>query len=128
MSASLNIIFTDAGEILLGDERVEGAPAAIQNVLVNILTAAGSDPVFPERGTDFTRDMLSGAAVDIRSATHVGNFAASDSLFFSRSYDTASGNDALAEIVLTPDPDSSIDFEASFRTADNRVFSYPTET
>lgn len=124
MKRSVAVLFGTDGSLSLLAEVAEGAHCTIQNALVNVLTPKGVDPVFPDRGTNFVVSMLDGSAIDLRSASHVANFAASDTIFFLAEHGAADIADSLNQMTLTPSDTNISDMEASFETADGRSFSY----
>lgn len=64
-----------------------GLEATLQNALVNIGTQLGSDPVYPERGTDLVRDGARGRLMTSMWATHSVNFATMQTLSFLQNTD-----------------------------------------
>lgn len=81
----LKISFEAQGASLVLDQTVADADCEIQNALVNVGTARGSDPMYPLRGTNMLKEATSGAVVDLDSARHVANFAALYTFDFIRS-------------------------------------------
>lgn len=83
----LKIIFNgDASTIDLNDT-VEDKNLYEQKVLINLVTANGTDKVFPTRGTRLLADSIYGRVYSKTGAVHVGNFAALDTIYFIRSTD-----------------------------------------
>ena len=72
----------------------------VQNALVNISTAAGSDPIYPDRGTDLLLDGVSGRLINNTWANHSANFAAISTLVFSQSVDDPSDPHRLQNLTL----------------------------
>ena len=127
MNESLAIKFLTGGQIsLVTDQRVEGFQAVCQNALVNLLVDAGTDTVFDQRGTDLFISSLQGSVFDLRSASHVCNFAASETLFFSRDTDTAAEADQLNAVHLTPVfvGAQRMDAQVGFESIDRRTMSF----
>lgn len=127
MTKSLTLRFDAGGEMtLITDQQVSGMEAVVQNAMVNLLTDAGTDSLFPARGTELFRTALSGGVFNFRSASHACNFAAVDTLFFSREYEVADAGDKLAEIVVEPSYLSVNRMEAqlSFESVDGRKMSF----
>ena len=60
----------------------EGKECIVQKYLVNIATEKGTDPVFPSRGTDLLQQAIGGVVIDATSALMIGNFAATDTIYF----------------------------------------------
>lgn len=58
-----------------------------QKALVNMVTVKGSDPIYPDRGTDLLQDAIYGKVYSRTGTIHVGNFAALDTIYFIRSTD-----------------------------------------
>ena len=77
-------IFFDGKDNTVFDFRssVTGKELLAQQVLVNIATDAGSDPLYPTRGTTLHRDSINGLTINKVEAQHTGNFAALDTLMF----------------------------------------------
>lgn len=131
MKKSLAIRFDKGGVVtLVTDQQADGMNAVVQNVLINLLTDSASDTLFPERGTDLFKAALSGGVFNFRSASHSCNFAASDSLYFSREYETADSGDKLADIVIDPVflSVNSLDAQISFEAVDGRKMSFNYNT
>jgi len=97
----LRINFGSGGARLDLAATVSGLAALAQNALVNIGTHAGSDPVFPTRGTGLMRAAVEGRLVNATTARHHANFAAVDTLFFMRGTDPAGETPRLARVWLT---------------------------
>jgi hypothetical protein len=95
--------------------------AIVQDCMVNIATARGSDPLNPEKGTDLLKDTLQGGAINIISAGHIGAAAAVDTLFFMREEDLASQPIKLTKIKLKPITliDRAVNIEAQFDFTDD---------
>lgn len=73
----------------------------VQNALVNIGTARGSDPIYgDDRGTDLLLDAVSGRMVNNAWANHAANFAAVSTLVFSQRVDPAGDPHGLREFRL----------------------------
>lgn len=78
--------FGDSTTINL-DEKVEDKNLYEQKVLINMVTERGSDPVYEYRGTRLLADAINGKVYSKTGTTHVGNFAALDTIYFIRSTD-----------------------------------------
>lgn len=61
---------------------VEGKKHYAQKMLVNLATERGSDPLYPDRGTTLLTGAIGGVIIDTASASHLGNFAALDTVVF----------------------------------------------
>lgn len=85
-----------------GTGRIGGFAAAVQNALVNLGTAQGSDPLYPERGTTLQQAAVEGRLIDLNSAQHNANFAAVDTLAFGRIHTEASDPGGVAAVQLEP--------------------------
>lgn len=97
----LKLQLSDTGVVELVPEVVEGVECIKQNALVNLLTAVGSDRVYPDRGTRLFAAGTQGIIHDVRSAQHEANFAALDTLTFSRLHEYASQlNDTIENLQL----------------------------
>lgn len=128
MTRSTELTFHPDGLVSLDvNKEVSGALAVCQNALVNLLEIQGQDAIFPERGTDLLERALGGSILDRRTADHAGNFAASDTLFFSRQWEAADTGDKLDKIFLnaTIAGAGNLRVESTFVTVDGRVFSFP---
>lgn len=80
------ILDGDASTIDLSAE-VEDKNLYEQKVLVNMVTAQGSDPVYPDRGTTMLIDSIRGQAYNRAGIIHIGNFAALDTISFIKGTD-----------------------------------------
>lgn len=92
----IGLVFTAYGAYFQFKRRVQGFPATVQNALVNIATNRGSDPCFPERGTNLQRDGVRGRMFSSASAQQSADFASLHTTAFSR----MSGGDALQRFQL----------------------------
>lgn len=91
------------GATLKLDEVVTGFAASVQNGMVNLGQRKQSSPIFPEKGTGLHAAALRGVLISLTDATHHANFAAIDTLFFSRETDPDAEEDgALASVELEP--------------------------
>jgi len=104
-----------------GTASVSGFQAVVQNAMVNIGTRQGTDPVFPDRGTNLQLDAATGRLIDLNSAAHSSNFAALDTMTFSRTTDDGDQN-GLSQVVLAPAQFSggSLSLEAKFQSIDGK--------
>jgi hypothetical protein len=101
-TTATELLFLPDGSVeLLPQGSVTGFPATVQRAMVNCLEVQGEDPIFPRRGTDLLARALGGSLLNLRSAEHAGNFAASDTLFFGREYDVTESQFKLAEMQLS---------------------------
>lgn len=103
MPKTLLINFSANGCTLdLGLSR-QGAEGTAQAVMVNVATDAGSDAVFPDRGTSLLADVVAGGAVFGNRAIHIANVAAVETQNFMRlnSADLPAA-DELARLILQP--------------------------
>ena len=66
--------------------------ATVQKAMVNLGTDLGSDPVFTDRGTYILMDAVQGRMVNLATANHAANFAASRTAVFVKST-TRAGDD-----------------------------------
>ncbi len=106
---------------VLGSASVSGFQCVVQNALVNIGTRQGTDPVYDTRGTNLQKDAAYGRLIDLNSAQHSSNFAALDTLSFSR--DTEGGDPSgLAQVNLAPAEFSGngLSLEAKFLSIDGK--------
>lgn len=61
---------------------VEGKDLYQQKYLINTVTSANSDPIFPERGTTLLQQLINGAIISREEASHAGAFAAINTDYF----------------------------------------------
>jgi hypothetical protein len=108
--------------------QVDGFGSAVQNALVNIGTKQGSDVVFPDKGTTLQADAVAGKLVDLNSAQHSSNFAAVDTVAFSRTHTETDDPDGVIGAQLEPaDFDSnSLLIDAIFTAGDGRTVGVKT--
>lgn len=79
----LRILFNGGDDTrIMFDASVDGKSCIEQQVLVNLVTEQGSDPLYEDRGTTLLEDSINGLAYDTNEAKHVANFASIDTLFF----------------------------------------------
>jgi len=95
----------------------------VQNALVNVATDAGSDPVYPDRGTDLLLDGVSGRLINNAWANHSANFAAIKTLVFSQSVDKPSDPHRLQNFKLknAQITNQSLKLSAQATAADGQV-------
>lgn len=72
----------------------------VQNALVNTGTDNGSDPIYPDRGTDLKKDGAQGKMVNATWATHAANFAALRTLSFIQQTEMQSNSFKLQGFIL----------------------------
>lgn len=82
-----------------------GAPArdfetSVQNALVNVATDLGSDPLYPDRGTNLLLDGVSGRLINNAWANHSANFAAVQTLVFAQQVDDQADPHRLQNFLL----------------------------
>lgn len=119
----LQLDFTAPGGcVVLTDSQVEGLGSTVQNAMVNLGTERGTDKTLPARGTDLLRTAVSSGLPSPNLARHIANFAAVDTLFFSRATDRVTDGDSLQDVTLFPDTLSAqrVVFAARFRSVDGR--------
>lgn len=85
-----------------------------QNAVVNAATPENSDKVFPEKGTNLVKQVLSGQVFNELTANHSGNFAAVQSRNFVNSQLPDTAEEKLSQFVL----------EVDGLTDDNRGWKY----
>jgi hypothetical protein len=105
----------------LGTDRVQGFDAVVQNAMVNIATRQGTDPLYEERGTNLQLDASAGRLIDLNSAAHSSNFAALDTLAFSKATE-ADDPSGLSQVTLAPAQFSggALSLEAKFQSIDGK--------
>ena len=94
-----------------------------QKYLINVATQAGTDPIFPDRGTKLLSSAIGGAIMTINGLTD--GFAAVDTLYFCNYEEEKEVYNApynVTAFVLTPSEAhtsiQTVGFEASFLFAD----------
>lgn len=99
------IEFSNAGESprISMDAKAEGADADLQCVVVNVMTRAGSDRAFPERGTSLSERVVRGEVFDSNQATHAANFAALDTRVFLDEFARDDVEHGISDLKLVPD-------------------------
>jgi len=73
---------------------------AVQNALVNVATDLGSDPLYPDRGTNLLLDGVSGRLINNAWANHSANFAAVQTLVFCQTVDDSADTHRLQNFLL----------------------------
>lgn len=63
-------------------EKVEGKKLYKQKYLINTATSKNTDKIFPDRGTNMLAQAMGGIAMTQNGAYHIGNFAATDTIYF----------------------------------------------
>ena len=96
----IRINFSTAGPSFDFTVVAQDFESTVQNALVNVATAQGSDPIFPDRGTDLLLDGVSGRLVNNTWANHSANFAAIATLVFSQSVDDPSDPHRMQNFTL----------------------------
>jgi len=74
---------------------------SVQNALVNVSTDQGSDPIYPDRGTNLLLDGVSGRLINNTWANHSANFAAVQTLVFCQSVDDPADSHRLSNFTLS---------------------------
>ncbi len=124
MSRGVKIEFLDGGDLRIDpSSEVDGFDAVVQSCTVNLLVSKGSDPLFPDRGTDLLTRALSGAVFSSQSARHAANFASVDTLFFSRRKERADADDKPESVLL-----ENLDFKAGKLSFEPRIISIDGRT
>lgn len=98
---------------------VSGKELYSQKALVNVVTVKGSDPVFPNRGTDIMKKCLSGHIYSNNGLRHIGNFAALDTVFFVLENEYAAVNqsgDKIKNISVYPSEVDMVTSHITFKT------------
>ena len=119
----LKLDFTTPGGCAVQvDKFREGLGATVQNAMVNLGTDRGTDITLSRKGTNLLKTAVSSGLPSRNLAQHIANFAAVDTLFFSRATDRVTDGDSLETITLLPDSISSqrVVFSAQFRSVDGR--------
>ena len=84
---SLRIDFGADGARLVLDEQVTGTLNTAQKCLLNMGVIRGSAGIFPDKGTDLLTQAVRGELISTNAAQHAANFAALDTLVFTRTND-----------------------------------------
>lgn len=97
----LKVDFNGSGRLDLSS-RTTGRDTTCQKSLVTLVTAAGTDKLFPEKGTDLERQCIGATILDGNNAMHMCNFAALDALYFINDTDRLAMDayDGLADLDL----------------------------
>lgn len=104
MARGIKINFDDFGAQLSLDEEVSGFDASVQCALVNVGTIAGTDIVYPNKGTNLLTKANKGSLITDTSAQHAANFAALTTEFFYKTLEEGTetrDNDSINELNLT---------------------------
>ena len=120
----LKVDFVAGGMQLKTDEKVEGALATVQNVLVNVGTTKGSDRIFPSRGTNLLKRMVTSGVQSYTDLMHTANFAALDTLFFVRANEELTTDDSPEQVDLSVKAlvQSLVELDVRVITVDGREF------
>lgn len=115
-------LLSPGGCVVETQKYVQGLGSTVQNAMVNLGTERGTDRTLGEKGTDLLRTAVSSGLPSRNLAQHIANFAAVDTLFFSRATDRVTDEDSLESLTLTPDTLSAqrVVFSAHFRSTDGR--------
>jgi hypothetical protein len=102
MRKGFTVDFTTAGGPVLDLAKVrEDIGCHAQNAMVVLATSLGSDPVYPEKGTDMMKHALYGMFSTVEQTQHELNFAAVDAMFFVAENDhPAEGEERISDISL----------------------------
>jgi hypothetical protein len=106
---------------------VSGKSLQEQKYLINVATKAGSDPVFPKRGTKLLDSAIGGALMSINGLTD--GFAAVDTVYFCNYEESKAmyeSPDNVRAFTLTPTQVGSSLTEVCFTA--NFLFADQTET
>lgn len=80
---AINVIFNGGeGTLIDWNNKVEDQACITQKYIINVATEKGTDPIFPDRGTDLLLRAIGGVVIDANSAAMIGNFAATDTIYF----------------------------------------------
>lgn len=109
---------------------VSGKSLQEQKYLVNVATKAGSDPVFPRRGTKLLDSAIGGALMSVNGLTD--GFAAVDTVYFCNYEESKAmfeSSDNVIAFTLTPTSAGSslseVCFTANFLFADQTKTKVP---
>lgn len=121
---SLKIDFETSGATIYLDEIVEGTLNTAQKCLVNLGTIQGSCPIYPTKGTDILLQAVRGELISTGAAQHAANFAALNTVVFTRLRDPQDNLDDLTRVtamslVVTGLENQNLQLEASMTFADN---------
>lgn len=97
--------------------------ATVQNAIVNLGTRLGSDPIYPERGTNLFNDALGGRMVNEAWANHSANFAALRTLAFIQNTGDPTSQHAMAELRLaaTSVKNQTVTFRVAARSVSGEI-------
>ncbi len=79
--------------------RYTGVELDLQNAVVSVMTRKGSDAALPGRGTQLSKDIVSGYVHDLNGARHAANFAALEAM---RDLNSHSPPPLFSNMVLSP--------------------------
>jgi len=114
----IKIDFGNGEAVLVLGETVEKEASQVQNMLVNIATEFPA-PVLQERGTQLLKSFARTGFVPKTFAQHAANFAAIDTLFFCKTFNTeaASFTDIALEAPENGHGDLTFSLAVSFNGA-----------
>lgn len=98
----LKIDFSGDTPVLKLDSVVEGFDTTVQAVLIGLGTSLGSDPIYPDRGTDLMRSALLGRLFSKNRASHECNFAAARVKDFLEGVTPKSETERIQRIRIVP--------------------------
>lgn len=93
--------FTSRGAAFDFSRPVKDFACTVQDAMVNLGTEAGSDPLFPDRGTYLLLDGVQGRMVNLQWANHAANFAATRTVTFLKSNDNPNNDFSLKKLKLS---------------------------
>lgn len=96
----IKIQFNGRQSEILPDQTVSGFDATVQNSMVCVGTVAGSDRMFPAKGTNLLPSALQGRLINRQLAIHETNYASVDTLFFINETDAEGAEERLAAVAL----------------------------
>ncbi len=97
----LRLNFSKTGPALDFSGPLVDFDTTVQNALVNLVTASGSDQLYPDRGTTLQLDGAQGRMVNQVWAQQAGNFAALAVLNFSQKTEIQSNAFKLQKFAVT---------------------------
>lgn len=106
-------------------QKVEGKTLQIQKYMINVATTAGSDFIFPNRGTELLSSAIGGALVAVNNLSD--GYAGVDTLYFCNYEESKSvydSDDNIVNFTLSPSAynldQRSVTFTASITFADGK--------
>lgn len=79
---AVKVDFRGVDSKILWTQSTQDRSCVEQKYIMNVATDNGSDTIFPDRGTDLLASAIAGSVTDDSSADALGEFAATDTIYF----------------------------------------------